>query len=169
LHHETSPFVLTQTLQTQGIVGKTAVLSCTFVPTDLFAAWCFLMGIAVPEDNFAMEGLTRLEGAPNGDFFHDLPQSLQSIAFGPQFNQSIQGVKWPKSLQSLTFGFLFNGTLRGVTLPDSLESLTLGHDFNQDMKGVTLPDNLQSLTFGYLFNQSMEQWKVSDCPTIFKA
>ena len=40
LHHNGSPLVLDQTLQEQGILGRTSTLSCTFIPTDLYRAWC---------------------------------------------------------------------------------------------------------------------------------
>ena len=39
LHHLDSPLMLHKELQAQDIIGKAATLSCTFVPTDLYAAW----------------------------------------------------------------------------------------------------------------------------------
>ena len=52
--------MLHQTLQEQGIVGKATTLSCTSVPTDLYAAYCFIQrqGSPVPEGEFVLQGLT---------------------------------------------------------------------------------------------------------------
>ena len=56
LYHLASPLMLQQTLQEQGIEGKTARLSCTYVPTDLYAAWRYLQGFQVPEPHLALDG-----------------------------------------------------------------------------------------------------------------
>ena len=61
LHHKDAPLLLRQTLQDQGIVGVNATLSCTFVPTDLYAAWRYIRGLPVPEGELALEGVTRME------------------------------------------------------------------------------------------------------------
>eukprot|EP00439_Symbiodinium_sp_Y106_P058528 s909_g8.t1 len=53
-----------------------------------------------------------------------------------ELNQSIQ---LPGSLQSLTFGFDFNQSLEGIQLPSSLQSLTLGERFNQSLAGIHYP------------------------------
>ena len=82
--------------------------------------------------------------------------AIASVAFGHEFNQSLQGVTLPSSLQTLTFGWEFNQSLEGVTLPSSLHSLTFGNSFNQSLEGVALPSSLQTLTFGYYFDQSLE-------------
>ena len=39
LQYLASPLVLSQTFQEQGVAGQAATLSCTFVPTDLYAAY----------------------------------------------------------------------------------------------------------------------------------
>ena len=85
-----------------------------------------------------------------------LPSSLQSLTFGKEFNQSLEGIQLPSSLQSLTFGFAFHQSMEGIQLPSSLQSLTFGEEFNQSLEGIQLPSSLQSLTFGYQFNQSLE-------------
>ena len=43
--------MLCQTLQEQGVVGKAVTLSCTFVPTDVFAAWRYIQRLLVPDEN----------------------------------------------------------------------------------------------------------------------
>ena len=59
IHHKNSPLLLDQTLQEQGIVGKTATLSCTFVPTDLYKSLCYIAGVPVSEQESALEGDLR--------------------------------------------------------------------------------------------------------------
>ena len=49
LHHKESPLVLHLSLKGQGISGEAATLSCTYVPTDLYAAMLYLQGFQVPE------------------------------------------------------------------------------------------------------------------------
>ena len=178
LHYQSSPLILHQTLQEQGIAGKAATLSCTFVPTDLFAACQFLQGSSFSGEELAIEGLTRIAGATSSEYlqhlpkslesltFHDtfnqrlagvtLPSGLQNLTFGKLFDQSLTGVSMPRSLQSLKFGWNFDSSLAGISLPKGLQSLTFGYSFNQCLDGVTLPSGLQSLTFGERFNQSLE-------------
>ena len=59
-------------LQAQGIVGKAATLSCTYVPTDLYAGWCSVHGLPVSQVELALEGLTRIAGATNHRVFASL-------------------------------------------------------------------------------------------------
>ena len=140
---------LHQTLQEQGLAeAETAILCCTYVPTQLQAAWCFLMGLETSEAEFSLEGVTHLTTESPLCLLH-LPKSLISLTFGDNFNQSLEGtVTLPNSLQNLTFGDHFNQSLERVTLPNSLQNLTFGHYFNQSLEHVTLPDSLQNLTFG---------------------
>eukprot|EP00435_Cladocopium_sp_Y103_P064451 s54_g26.t1 len=65
---------------------------------------------------------------------------------------SPHGVTLPEGLQSLTFGDQFNQSLQGVAFPSSLESLIFGAEFNQSFWAMSLPNNLRSLTFGVQFN-----------------
>ena len=156
LHHLDLPLILHKELQAQGIMGKAATLSCTIVPTDLYAAWCTVQGLPVSQGELALAGVTRIQGSNLTKYLHHLPESLEHLTFGSEFNHSLEGVTLPSSLQSLTFGIAFNQSLEGVTLPSSLQSLTFGRAFNQSLEGVTLPSSLQSLTFGHRFNQSLE-------------
>ena len=80
-----------------------------------------------------------------------LPNGLQTLALGLQFNQSLQGVTLPNGLQTLALGLQFNQSLQGVTLPNGLQSLALGLQFNQSLQGVTLPNGLQTLALGLQF------------------
>ena len=57
------------------------------------------------------------------------------------------GVTWPNSLQSLSFGYDFNQALEGVVWPSSLQSLSFDTCFSQSLEGVEWPSNLQSLSF----------------------
>jgi len=61
LHHGTAALGLNQTLQEQGIVSDATILSCTYMPANLYDdAWCFIQELATPEEEFALEGLTHL-------------------------------------------------------------------------------------------------------------
>ena len=158
--------MLHQTLQEQGIVSKEETLSCTSVPTDLYAAYCFIQrqGSPVPEGEFVLQGLTQIVGAPTVHF-DLLPQTLemlsfgrhsnQRLTFGTDSNQSLEGVNLPSNLQSLTFGPRFNQSLEGVNLPSSLESLTIAHEDLQILKGVFLPNTLRTLASSGLLVSSL--------------
>ena len=160
IYHLTTPLILPKSLQEQGILGKTERLSCTYVPTDLYAAWCYLQGFQVFDEEFALDGISEIRmtrGRTYVQHLGRLPKSLERLTFGFRFNQSLERVNLPGNLQSLTFGDSFNQGLERVTLPGNLQSLTFGVGFNQSLERVTLPGNLQSLTFGYCFNQSLER------------
>ena len=61
LYHIDSRVTLHQTLNDQGISGKTATFSCAYVPTNLYAAWRCIIGLPEPEKELALEGVTRVE------------------------------------------------------------------------------------------------------------
>ena len=149
LHHQDAPLLLTQTLQEQGIVGKMATVSCTFVPTDLHAAWCYAQGFPVSLGECALDGVTNIEGTNSCISLQYLPGSLETLALGDELNQTLERVRLPSGLQTLTFGYSFNQTLEGVSLPSGLQTLTLGYCFNQPLERVSFPSCLQTLTFGY--------------------
>eukprot|EP00435_Cladocopium_sp_Y103_P042795 s11_g11.t3 len=177
LYHGTSALVMDQTLQEQGIVSEVTSLSCTYMPANLHAAWCFIRGLATSEEAFG--GLTRLTLKVPGHHLLHLPESLESLTvefnpthrlramqmpaglqtltFGRDFDLSLERVTLPASLQTLTFGSCFNQSLERVTLPPNLKSLTFGRDFNKSLDRVTLPPALQALTFDVGFNQSLER------------
>eukprot|EP00435_Cladocopium_sp_Y103_P065355 s278_g27.t1 len=159
LNHKTSPLLLDKSLEDQGILGMSASLCCTYASTNLPEALRFVAGdpAILPLEHVAMEGVSRLCGAPDGSYLHHLPESLQSLTFRDSFDQSLQGVNFPSSLESLTFGVSYNQNLVGVTLPTSLQNLTFGFSYNQSLKEVNLPGCLQTLTFGYSFDQSLEE------------
>ena len=94
IHHADSPLNLQQTLKEQGIVGEIATLSCTFVPTDLRAAWLIIQGLPVLSGEL-LEGVTRIEGI---EVWKPLPENLESLTFGRRFDQSLEGVTLPKGL-----------------------------------------------------------------------
>ena len=159
---ETVRLKLHQTLQEQGFEeAETAILCCTYVPTQLQAAWCFLMGFDTCEAEFSLEGVTHLTTESPLCLLH-LPKSLISLSFGDKFNHSLEDMTLPQNLQNLTFGTNFNQSFKNVTLPNSLQNLTFGNQFNQSLEGVTLPNSLQNLTFGYYFNRSLERVTLPD-------
>ena len=81
LHHDNSPLILQQTLQKQSIVGKCAVLSCTYIPTNVYEAWCYLKGFPVYEGDYALEGVTKIEGVTSAllQKLSHPPPSLQRL------------------------------------------------------------------------------------------
>ena len=102
VHHVNGSLTLDQNLREQGIVGKSATVSCTYIPTNVYTAWRYACDLPNCEREFALEGVTHLEGAPQGEYH--LPSSLRSITFDHNFNQSLERVTLPSSLQSLSFG-----------------------------------------------------------------
>eukprot|EP00434_Breviolum_minutum_P014721 symbB.v1.2.012980.t2/scaffold908.1/size153097/13 len=185
LHHMDAKLVPAESLEQQGIGGKTATLFCTYMQTDLYSAWRFVKGLPTPEAEFALEGVTSLEVQTKGEYFFHLPTSLRSLILqekkdstlnkflsglalpngmlpnGMQINPSgdgfsLKGVTLPRSLQNLTFGYEFDESLEGVTLPSSLQNLTFCGVFNQSLERVTLPSSLQNLTLGTHFDRSLE-------------
>ena len=157
VHHMNAKLTLNQTLGEQGIVGKSAMLSCTYIPTNVYTAWCYVCGLPTCEREFVLEGVTKIEGATSGEYLRHLPQSLATLTLCHSFNPSLEQVTLPSSLQSLSFGHGFNQSLEQVTLPLSLRNLSFGQNFNRSREQVTLPSSLQSLSFGSMFNQSLER------------
>ena len=77
MHHVNAKLRLNQTLGGQGMVGTSATLSCTYIPTNVYRAWCYICGLRTCEENFVLEGVTQLEGAIPGEYLHHLPAALQ--------------------------------------------------------------------------------------------
>ena len=71
LHHMDAELMLAESLEQQGIGGKTATLSCTYMQTDLYSAWRYVKGLPTPEAEFALEGVVSLEVQTLGEYlFH---------------------------------------------------------------------------------------------------
>ncbi len=182
LQHGSKMVVLNQSLVQQGIAERgaatTAGLSCAYIPMRVADAWRFMKGLPVDEEEFALQGLTEIEGVHAmgklqhmplslrsltfGDAFNQsleeaiLPRNLERLVFGHQFDKCLEQVHWPRNLQSLTLGQQFNQPLQGVEFPASLQSLALGEMFDQPLVGVQFPMQLQQLTLGNTFNQSLD-------------
>ena len=87
---ETVRLKLHQTLQEQGLAeAETAILCCTYVPTQLQAAWCFLKGLETSEAELSLEGVTHLTIKSRVGLLH-LPKSLISLTLGFDFNQILE-------------------------------------------------------------------------------
>ena len=104
VYHGNAKLALNQTLGEQGMVGTSATLSCTYIPTNVYTAWSYVRGLPICEEDFVLEGVTQLEGAVPGKYLHHLPRSLARLTFESNFNQSLEQVTLPSSLQSLSFG-----------------------------------------------------------------
>ena len=82
LQYLASPLVLGQTLQEQGIEGQDVTLSCTYVPTDMCAAWRYASGLfGGVEEEFALEGLTEMLGASDGEYLYNLPSKTWRLDY----------------------------------------------------------------------------------------
>ena len=90
LHHLDLPLLLHKELQAQGIIGKAATLSCTFVPTDLYAAWCSVQGLRVSQEELALAGVTWIQGSDLTKYLQHLPESLEHLTFGSRFNECLK-------------------------------------------------------------------------------
>ncbi|GAM18553.1 hypothetical protein SAMD00019534_017280, partial [Acytostelium subglobosum LB1] len=95
-----------------------------------------------------------------------LPNGLERITFGKEFNQLIVPGSLPQSLTSLTFGHMFNQVIRPNILPNSITSLFYGVDFNSRIMPGSLPASLRTLIVGYgyraKFNQLIEPCTLPD-------
>ena len=76
VHHGNAKLTLNQTLGEQGILEKSAMISCTYIPTNVYSAWRYICGLPTWEGHFVMEGVTRLKAAVPGEYLHHLPPSL---------------------------------------------------------------------------------------------
>ena len=79
-----------------------------------------------------------------------LPNSLTSLTFGENFNQTIDLSN--TNLTTLTFGNHFNNDISANVLPNSLETLTFGDNFNKKILPGILPNSLKNLSFGSNYN-----------------
>ena len=120
LHHMESRLSLCKTLHEQGIAGA-ATLSCTWIPTNLYYGWCYLRGFK-NVDETELQGLTKLEFDPHGEYLHKLPRTLEKLTFGSGFNQRMDQVTLPSGLQGLAFADGFNRSMDRVTLPSGLQA-----------------------------------------------
>ena len=68
LYHLESPLILHKALREQGILGA-ATLSCTYISTDVQAAWCTVEGLPDSQGELALAGLTPIAGAINHRVF----------------------------------------------------------------------------------------------------
>jgi len=50
-------------------------LSYLYIPINLYAAWKYLKGRAVLEEEFALHGVTKIEGVESGNQLQNLPHS----------------------------------------------------------------------------------------------
>ena len=87
ISHMESRLILHETLHGQGIT-RAATLSCTRLPTDVYEAWCYVTGQG-NADETAMQGVTKLDKAPAGEYLRHLPQTLESLKFDHAFNESL--------------------------------------------------------------------------------
>lgn len=77
-----------------------------------------------------------------------LPNSIESLTFGRNFNQPNLKGSLPKSLKSLTYGTNYNQSIKRGYLPDSLKILKFGPYYNRWMESGSLPKGLEVFMLG---------------------
>ena len=100
----TSRLVLNESLQQQGLRGQRAQVSATYMPVNLHTAWRFVHGHRIEDEEFSLSGITGMTGVSpkKTALLHNLPKSLHTFTFAPDFNQEIHDLRLPAGLQSLT-------------------------------------------------------------------
>ena len=93
------PLKVEKTLQEErlGTNGEIVTLSCTFVATDVYDAWRCIEGMDVAENEFTLEGVTRLEGVTHYCLKH-FPGSLKHLGRCNKFQSfqsNLENVTWP--------------------------------------------------------------------------
>jgi hypothetical protein len=76
---------------------------------------------------------------------------LEHLAFGGDFNQSINNITFPVSLKRLIFGTSFNQNIDNVKFPSSLQELTFSNEFNQTIDNIKFLSSLRQLTLPYRY------------------
>ena len=95
------------------------------------------------------------------------PAGLQSVAFGANFDQSLENVTWPVSLQNLFFRIFFQSLIEIISkkklkaywschIFQALQTLTFRSHFNHSLDNVTWPAGLQNVFFGSRFDQGLD-------------
>ena len=191
VHHVNTKLTLNQTLAEQGIVGKSAMLSCTYIPTNVYTAWCYVCGLPTSEREVAAGRCYATWGSDRWRVFTlSSPQpckidfwwkiqpkpgagDLAIWAFKAWVLVRISTKAWSwwpchRAFKAWVLFWKFNQCLERVTLPSSLQSLSFGNvDFNQNLEQVTLPSSLQSLSFGFMIFTNA--WSGRPCHRVFKA
>ena len=78
VHSVNRKLTLDENLEDQGIVGKKAMMSCTYIPTDVYTAWRYASALPTCEREFALEGVTHLEDQRTESTYNISPAALQS-------------------------------------------------------------------------------------------
>ncbi|KAN0018334.1 hypothetical protein ACTFIU_010950 [Dictyostelium citrinum] len=106
----------------------------------------------IPDTLESLELLGKFNEKLNKSMFTNI-NSLTSLVFGGEFNQSLEGNWLPTNLKKLNLCYKFNQIIKPNQLPESLTHLSFGDWFNQPLDGNWLPKNLIKLVFGRSFDQ----------------
>ena len=71
-----------------------------------------------------------------------IPNSVESIIFGSNFNQELYDLRYLINLQSITFGTMFNRDIN-YKLPRSIKEIKFGRQFNKKINDDGLIENLK--------------------------
>ena len=94
--------------------ADTGILFCTYVPTQLKASWCFLMGrLNTFEAHLSLQWLTQLRVLSNQRAcLPHLPDGIQSLTCDDPFNQNLEVCPGRSVFRALTFGLFFKDSTR---------------------------------------------------------
>ena len=98
VQHRSSPLSLDQNLRQQGL-GECVTLSYVYVPVEILAAWKYLQGEQVEDQEFSLHGLTRIGGVESARQLLQLPSSLQHLKLSENCDESLAQVTFPKEIK----------------------------------------------------------------------
>ena len=168
VHHANTMLALNQTLAEQGIVGKSAMLSCTYIPTNVYTAWCYVCGLPTSEREFALEGVTQLGGSDGWRVLTLSPPQPCKIDFWLQnFNQSLERVTLPSKSSKLEFWPGFQPKPGAGDLAIESSKLEFWPDFQPKPGAGDLAIESSKLEFWQ--ECSTKAWSGWPCHRVFKA
>ncbi|KAN0037604.1 hypothetical protein ACTFIV_002957 [Dictyostelium citrinum] len=109
----------------------------------------------IPDTLESLELLGKFNEKLNKSMFTNI-DSLTSLVFVGEFNQSLEGNWLPTNLKKLALSCKFNQIIKPSQLPESLTHLIFCDWFNQPLDGNWLPKNLIKLVFGRSFDQPIK-------------
>ena len=86
-----------------------------------------------------------------------IPEGIDEIHFGCDFNQPIIPGLLPKSLKKIGSSHDFNQELEIGSIPEGTEGIDFGFDFNHPIAPGLLPKNTKKLILSDAFNNQIEE------------
>ena len=75
------------------------------MPVNLLAALHFAYGHGIEDEDFSLNGITEMTGVDGATsaLLQNLPESLRTLTFAPDFHQELHNVRLPPGLQKSDF------------------------------------------------------------------